>query len=242
MAQAAYGLDETLGIDDLQRVLGGSSSLMSVPDARNEDPVLDVSPFGAPPGGSIQWFSVTGTSLVVIFLAELGDKTQLVCMTLAARYRGLPVFVGATLSFAVLNLLAVVFGAALTNWLPEKALVIGVALLFAAFGINALRAANGEEGKDDVFTKDGHSILISAFLMIFLAELGDKTQVAVAGLAAAAPPVPVWVGSTLGLGLSTALAVVVGEKLLQRISLKVVHKISGIFFLLLAGLALTRLM
>lgn len=204
--------------------------------------MLDISPIGALPDGSVPWFSVTGTSLIVIFLAELGDKTQLVCLTLAARYRGLPVFTGATLAFAVLNLLAVVFGAALTHWLPEKALVVGVALLFAVFGIHALRTADGEEEEENTVAKSVHGILISAFLIIFLAELGDKTQIAVAGLAAAAPPVPVWVGSTLGLALSAALAVMIGEKLLQRISLKVVHKISGIFFLLLAGLALTRLL
>ncbi|HIJ83966.1 MAG TPA: TMEM165/GDT1 family protein [Magnetococcales bacterium] len=190
------------------------------------------------------WFSTVGTCFLVIFLAELGDKTQLVCMTLAARFRGLPVFFGAMTAFGILNVLAVVFGAALTQWIPEKFLVVGVAVLFAVFGIQALRAsgAGGDAGDQPDAARGGHGIFVTAFLMIFLAELGDKTQIAAAGLAVTAPPVPVWIGATLGEALSAALAIVAGQKLLHRIPIKTVHKVSGVFFLLLAGLALTRLL
>ena len=68
-----------------------------------------------PSGG---WLSSAGTTFLLIALAEFGDKSQLVCMTLAARHRGLPVVLGAIAAFAVLNLLAVVFGAAIAAWLP----------------------------------------------------------------------------------------------------------------------------
>jgi putative Ca2+/H+ antiporter (TMEM165/GDT1 family) len=194
-------------------------------------------------GGVMGSLSTVATTFLIIFLAELGDKTQLACMTLSARFRGLPVFLGATAAFALLNVLAVVFGGALTSWIPEKILIIVVALLFAFFGIQSLRASNEEEEEnDDAASKGGRSALVTAFLMIFLAELGDKTQIAVAGIAATAPPIPVWIGATLGLSLSAALAVIVGQKLLQRIPLRTVHKVSGIFFLLLAGITLTRLL
>lgn len=193
-------------------------------------------------GSFAAWFSTVGTSFLVIFLAELGDKTQVVCMTLSARFRGLPVFLGAITAFALLNVLAVIFGAALTEWIPEKFLIIGVTLLFAFYGIQALRASDGEEAlEDETASRDGHGIFMTAFLMIFLAELGDKTQIAAAGLAVTAPPIPVWIGATLGVGLSTVLAVVVGKKLVHHVPIKIIHKVSGIFFLLLAGLALTRL-
>ncbi|MBF0146971.1 MAG: TMEM165/GDT1 family protein [Magnetococcales bacterium] len=188
------------------------------------------------------WLATIGTSFLTIFLAELGDKSQLVCMTLAARYRGGPIILGAMIAFAILNALAVVFGAALTQWIPESWLIIGVALLFAFFGIQALRASGAEEGAEGSTAPLGrHGVFMTTFLMIFLAELGDKTQIAAAGLAVTAPAFPVWIGATLGEGCSVLLAVVVGQKWLHRVAVKTVQRVSGLFFLLLAGLALTRL-
>ncbi|MBF0611201.1 MAG: TMEM165/GDT1 family protein [Magnetococcales bacterium] len=186
------------------------------------------------------WFTTSATTFLVIFLAELGDKTQLVCMTLAARYKGRPVFFGASLAFVFLNVLAVVFGAALAQWVPEKVMAGIVAALFAFFGIQSLRTSSQEEEEEEVEEKSGHSIFLTAFLMIFVAELGDKTQIAVAGMAVTQPAGPVWIGATIALVLSSALGVIVGNKLLQRIPIKVVHKVAGIFFLALAGLALTK--
>ncbi|MBF0126868.1 MAG: TMEM165/GDT1 family protein [Magnetococcales bacterium] len=190
---------------------------------------------------SVAFLSTTGTTFALIFLAEIGDKTQLVCMTLAARHRGWPVFLGATSAFVLLNVLAVAFGAALAAWLPANVMIGIVAALFALFGIQSLRASGGEEEEEEGEPKSGRSILLSAFMLIFVAELGDKTQIAVASLAGTAPPVPVWVGATLALGLSAGLGVVAGRQLLARISIRLLNKISGIFFLSLAALALTRL-
>lgn len=181
------------------------------------------------------------TTFVLIFLAELGDKTQLVCMALAARHRPWPVFWGALLAFIILNVLAVLFGSVLSAWVPENVLVIVVAVMFALFGIQSLRASDEEEEEGEVAEQSGHGILLRAFLLIFVAELGDKTQIAVAGLASTALPVPVWVGATLALGASSALGVAVGRTLLQKISKKMLGRVSGLFFLALAALALTRL-
>ncbi|MBF0214513.1 MAG: TMEM165/GDT1 family protein [Magnetococcales bacterium] len=191
---------------------------------------------------SVSFLSTTATTFALIFLAEIGDKTQLVCMTLAAKHRGWPVFIGATSAFVVLNVLAVAFGAALAQWLPANVMILIVAGLFAVFGIQSLRASGAdEEEEENAEPKSGKSILLSAFLLIFVAELGDKTQIAVASLAGTAPAIPVWVGSTLALGLSAGLGVVAGRQLLARISVKLLNKVSGIFFLTLAALALTRL-
>ncbi len=192
------------------------------------------------PGLSGQWLGSAGTTFLLVGLAEFGDKSQLVCMTLAARHRGLPVLVGAIAAFAVLNLLAVLFGAAVAAWLPEWLVTAAVAVLFAVFGISALRYQEEDED-DDVEEAPGHGIVATTFLLIFLAEFGDKTQLAVAGLGSTGEPTAVWAGATAALAVTSALGVFAGRKLLNRLPLKWIHRVSGIFFLLLAVFAVTRL-
>ncbi|MCK5191310.1 MAG: TMEM165/GDT1 family protein, partial [Methylococcales bacterium] len=84
------------------------------------------------------------TSFVLIAAAEIGDKSQLVCMTLAARHRATPVLFGAITAFAFLNCLAVIFGSAIANWFPDYIVSATVALLFAIFGIHSLRIEEDE--------------------------------------------------------------------------------------------------
>jgi len=186
------------------------------------------------------WFSSAGTTFLLIALAEFGDKSQLVCMTLAARHRGLPVVLGAIAAFAILNLLAVLFGAAVAAWLPAWVITLAVAVLFAVFGISALRYQ--EEDEDETIEeKPGHGVFATTFLLIFLAEFGDKTQIAVAGLGSTTAAAAVWTGATLALACTSLLGVFAGRKLLQRLPLVWIHRISGAFFILLALLALGKL-
>jgi Ca2+/H+ antiporter, TMEM165/GDT1 family len=193
------------------------------------------------PALSGPWLTSAGTTFLLVGLAEFGDKSQLVCMTLAARHRGLPVVIGAVLAFAILNLLAVLFGAAVAAWLPEWLVTLAVAVLFAIFGISALRYE--EEDEDDkVEEMPGHGIVATTFLLIFLAEFGDKTQLAVAGLGSTSEPAAVWAGATVALATTSALGVFAGRKLLNRLPLLWIHRISGVFFLLLAIIAASRLL
>ena len=104
--------------------------------------------------------------------------------------------------------------------------------------MNALREA-GEETVD-VRERSGRSVFVSAFALIFLAELGDKTQLAVAGLASTQAVLPVWVGGTLALAFTSALGVWAGQTLLRRLPVHVLHRVSGILFLALAALAAWR--
>lgn len=96
-----------------------------------------------------QWIWAAATTFGMIFLAELGDKSQLVCMTLAARHRRWPVLIGAVAAFVVLNSLAVVFGVGLAQWIPERVLAGVVALLFAVFGVLALRTEEADESEPE---------------------------------------------------------------------------------------------
>lgn len=177
------------------------------------------------------------TSLILIAAAEMGDKSQLVCMTLAARHRPWPVLGGAVLAFALLNGLAVAFGAAAAAWLPRWLVALVVGLLFAGFGIHALMAREEAESSG-VVEWSGHGIFFATLAMIFMAEFGDKTQIAVAGLSVTLPPLPVWGGATLALAFTSALGVAAGRTLLRYFSVTFIHRIGGVIFLLLALLTL----
>jgi putative Ca2+/H+ antiporter (TMEM165/GDT1 family) len=193
------------------------------------------------PATAAAWLSSAGATYLLIALAEFGDKSQLVCMTLAARHRGMPVALGAVASFALLNLLAVLFGAAVAAWLPEWLVTAVVAVLFAFFGINSLRFEDDEDD-EEVEEKPGHGVFATTFLMIFLAEFGDKTQIAVAGMGSTTEAAAVWTGATLALATTSVLGVYAGRRLLNRLPLVWIHRVSGVFFLLLAALATLRLL
>jgi putative Ca2+/H+ antiporter (TMEM165/GDT1 family) len=181
--------------------------------------------------------ATAGTSFALIAAAEIGDKSQLVCMTLASRHRALPILLGAVLAFALLNTLAVVFGVAIANWLPQYIVAATVALLFAAFGIHALRVEDEDDDDEAVVEKSGRNIFFTTFLLITVAEFGDKTQLAVVALSSTALPAAVWLGSTAALATTSALGVLAGRTILQKIPLVLLHRLSGAIFLVLAGIA-----
>ena len=179
------------------------------------------------------------TTFGLIFLAELGDKSQLVCMTLAARYHHRPVFLGALTAFVALNSLAVIFGATVAHWVPDRLLAACVAILFGVFGLLALRTEAGESAAD-IQERCGYGIFATTFSMLFVAEMGDKTQLAVACMTGTLPPIAVWIGATLALATTSALAVLVGQRLLRRLPVHRLHQVSGVVFLLFAAFALTK--
>lgn len=179
------------------------------------------------------------TSFALILAAEMGDKSQLVCMALASRHRHTPVVLGAFAAFALLNALAVSFGKAIADWLPGYVIAGTVALMFIVFGIQALRT-EAEEPHEEFKEKSGHGIFLTTFLLITVAEFGDKTQLAVVALSSTGSPVGVWLGSTLALGVTSALGVMAGRKLLQKIPLELLHKIGGILFLMLSSVAIVK--
>lgn len=180
--------------------------------------------------------TATGTSFLLIFAAEIGDKSQIVCMALAARYRAAPVMWGASLAFLLLNSLAVVFGVAIANWLPDILVSSVVAILFAAFGIHALWVQEDEPHEETVI-RTGGSILAGTFLLIIVAEFGDKTQLAVVALSSTTLPLAVWFGATAALITTSGLGVWAGRTVLQRMPITWLHRISGVLFISLAVFA-----
>jgi len=184
-------------------------------------------------------FGVSLSAFALIALAEIGDKSQLVCMTLATRHRHWPVILGATTAFIVLNALAVLFGAAVAAWVPDRLMAALVAVLFGAFGIHAL-LAGGDDAGGDAMEKPGHGVFLTTLLLILVAEFGDKTQIAVAGLAGSMAPLPVWAGATAALVSVSALGVWAGRTVLRRLPLKWLHRAGGGIFLAFALVAAWR--
>ena len=188
------------------------------------------------PSSFFHWFTPISTSYALIIVAEMGDKSQLVCMTLAARHRAKPVIWGAIAAFALLNTLAVLFGVAIANWIPDYIVAAIVSVLFAAFGVQAVFYNDGEQDIE-VQEKSGYSLFLTTFLLITVAEFGDKTQLAIIALSSTALPVAIWIGATLALATTTIVGVIAGRTLLQKIPLTLLHRLSGLFFLILATIA-----
>jgi Ca2+/H+ antiporter, TMEM165/GDT1 family len=169
------------------------------------------------------------STFALIGLAELGDKSLLVCLTLAARHRPGPVFAGAVVAFASLNLIAVSAGGTLGVLLPRQFVVAIAALLFVGFGAHALWTASDEEEK---VTASSGSPFRQTVVLLFIAEFGDKTQLAVAGLASTSAPLGVWLGATAALVGTSALGIAAGRLLHTRISPRRLQQAGGVIFLL----------
>jgi putative Ca2+/H+ antiporter (TMEM165/GDT1 family) len=156
-------------------------------------------------------------SFGIIFVAELGDKSQLMAMTFAARYRAITILVAITAATALVHLFSVLLGAAVGVALPTKAISVVAGIAFLGFAAWTLR---GDELADDEAARaaqSGKSIFFTVALAFLLAELGDKTMLATVTLATDNGLLGTWLGSTLGMVGADALAIVVGQQLGARL-------------------------
>lgn len=183
---------------------------------------------------SVEPTLITAASLSfgVVALAEIGDKSQLVCMALASRNRPRPILFGAVAAFMLLNLIAVTVGSAFALWLPNQVVIGVAAVMFAIFGIQTLMSKDEEE--EECKAQSSRNIFFTTFTMILIAEFGDKTQLAVAGLSTSESPFGVWVGATIALILTSAIGIYAGKRWLSKLNTQLLNKISGSFFLFLA--------
>lgn len=169
-------------------------------------------------------------ALALVFLAELGDKTQLVAMGLGARQRLGPVMAGVALAYAATNLLSVVVGGLLGVALPTRAIGLSGGVLFLVFAAWGLRSAKPTEDSDAKVEVKSGRVVLSVAAGMFVAELGDKTMLATATLAAQGDPALVWVGATIGIILSGFLGVLVGRAVGARIPERATRIGSSVLF------------
>jgi putative Ca2+/H+ antiporter (TMEM165/GDT1 family) len=149
-------------------------------------------------------------ALGLVFVAELGDKTQLVALGFGARHRLAPVLTGVVIAYMATNLLSVVVGGLLGATLPTRAIGLGGGVLFLGFAAWTLWKDDGDGDEEGAATGNG-SIVLSVAAAMFVAELGDKTMLATATLAAQGNPVLVWIGATVGIILAGTLGVLLGR-------------------------------
>ncbi|MBX5489974.1 MAG: TMEM165/GDT1 family protein [Chloroflexi bacterium] len=155
-------------------------------------------------------------SLVLVFLAEMGDKTQLVSLAFATRYGPATVLGGVALATLAVHLVSVAIGQLLGLALPYFWINLIAGLAFLAFGVWTVR---GDRLDDDPSKRwVWSSPLLAVTVAFFLAELGDKTMLTTVTVASQHQAfVPVWIGSTLGMvvadGLAIALGIVLGKRL-----------------------------
>jgi len=164
----------------------------------------------------------TAVSFAVIFVAELGDKSQLMALTFATRFKPWPVLIGITIATAVVHLVSVAVGYGLGATLPTGwiALIAGVAFLaFGAWTLRGDRLTDEEKSKAERSTGSAILAVGGAF---FLAELGDKTMLATITLATQYGWFGTWVGSTVGMVAADALAILVGRLLGRHLPEKVI--------------------
>ncbi len=166
---------------------------------------------------AVGWVQAFLVSFGVIFVAELGDKSQLMAMAFSARFKPLPILVGITIATAVVHAFSVIGGALLGAALPTDTINVVAGIAFLGFAAWTLR---GDELDDDEAARvevTNRSAVVAAGGAFFLAELGDKTMLATITLATTNGLFGTWLGSTLGMVAADALAIGVGALLGTRL-------------------------
>ena len=178
-------------------------------------------------------------SVAVIFVAELGDKSQLMALTFATRFRTTPVLIGITVATAVVHAVSVVVGAVIGATIPTRPVTIIAAIAFIGFGLWTLRG--DELSSDDearAASVSARHTILAVGTVFFLAELGDKTMLATITLATKEGLFGTWLGSTVGMVAADALAIVVGRQLGARLPERTIKIGAAIAFFVFAGVLL----
>ena len=163
-----------------------------------------------------------------VVLAEMGDKTQLLAMALTCRFRWQIVLLGIFAATLCNHLLAVVAGVYLTKIIPIYYVQVAASASFILFGFWTLRG-DTLEGEDKRFNYSPFWTVAVAF---FLAEMGDKTQLATVALAAEHKSIiAVWMGTTTGMMIADAIGIVVGIVLGKKIPERIIKWVSALIFI-----------
>jgi putative Ca2+/H+ antiporter (TMEM165/GDT1 family) len=177
-------------------------------------------------------------SFGVIFVAELGDKSQLMALTFATRFRAVPVLIGITIATALVHAVSVIVGGLLGATLPTRAITLVAGLAFVAFGLWTLRGDRLTDEDERRAAQPARNVVLTVGFVFFLAELGDKTMLATITLATRESLFGTWLGSTLGMVVADALAIGVGGLLGSRLPERAIRIGAAVSFFVFAVLLL----
>lgn len=178
-------------------------------------------------------------SLSTVAIAEMGDRTQLLSLLLAARYRRpWPILAGVLCATLANHALAGIIGVRLGRFLTPTVLDLGVGISMIVMALWALKGDSLEEASDAARPAGAFVATLVAF---FVAEIGDKTQIATVALAAAySNLVAVVAGTTAGMMLANIPAVFLGQAFADRLPLKALHYVASLVFLLIGAVFIYR--
>lgn len=179
-------------------------------------------------------------STVVILLAELGDKSQLMALAFATRYRALTVLAAVTLATLLVHAMSVLIGQAAALALPTSVINVVAGLSFFGFAWWTLRGDALGEREQRRAERGGRWALLTIGTAFFLAELGDKTMLATISLATTEEPIAVWLGSTLGMVIADAIAIAIGAVLGTRLPERAIKLFAAGAFVLFGGLLIAE--
>lgn len=169
-------------------------------------------------------------SFAVIFVAELGDKSQLMAMTFATRYKFWTVVAAITVATAIVHLFSVAVGNVIGLALPIGPINIAAGLAFVFFGLWTLRGDKLSEDEASMASRSNRPAFFAVAIAFFLAELGDKTMLATVTLATTEGWFGTWIGSTLGMVAADVLAIGVGVLLGKALPEKVIKVGAAVLF------------
>ena len=177
-------------------------------------------------------------AFALVFVAELGDKSQLVALAAAGRHGAARTIAALAGAIAVLQTLSVTAGAAIAVAVPDRAIGIATGVLFLAFGVWTWHGAYRDRVPSEAPRESPTAGLGRVTALFFLAEFGDKTMITTAGLAADRSVVPVWIGSTAAMVTATVLAVLAGSSIAKRVSIRSIRRLGAAAFLIVGALTL----
>jgi putative Ca2+/H+ antiporter (TMEM165/GDT1 family) len=179
-------------------------------------------------------------SFGVVFLAELGDKSQLMALAFASRYRALTVLVAVTLATFLVHAGSVLLGAAFAVAIPTHLIQIVAGLAFLGFAVWTLRGDTLGEDDELRAARTGRWAIVTIGVAFFLAELGDKTMLATITLATTEEPWGTWLGSTGGMVAADAIAIVVGSVLGTRLPERAIQLFASAAFVVFGAILLAQ--
>jgi len=170
-------------------------------------------------------------SLAVVFVAELGDKSQLITMTYALRHRWWVVLSGVAIAAMLVHGLSVAIGHFLGLTLPERPIAFAGAIAFLLFAVWTWREGRSGGDDDEVRVVEPRFVVFAIVSSFVLAELGDKTMLATVTLASDHNWLGVWIGATVGMVLADGVAIAAGVLLHKRLPEGFLHSLASVLFL-----------